>query len=140
MTHLILQTATRFMLPLLLLFSVFLLLRGHNDPGGGFSGGLVGAAAFALYALAYDVPSARDAMRVDPRSLIGVGLLVALLASCVPLFANWPLLAHKHLWTKTNVPGFGITYFGTPLLFDLGVYLVVLGISLTIVWTLAEEE
>jgi len=140
MTRLILQTATRFMLPLLLLFSVFLLLRGHNDPGGGFTGGLVGAAAFALYALAYDVPSARNAMRVDPRSLIGIGLLAALLASCLPLFVNWPLLAHRHLWTKIHVPGFGITHFGTPILFDLGVYLVVLGITLTIVWTLAEEQ
>ena len=140
MTHVILQTATRFMLPLLLLFSVFLLFRGHNEPGGGFSGGLVGAAAFALYALAFDVAAARKALGFDPRSLIGTGLLVALMAGCVPLLANWPLLAHRHYWRHFSFPAYGEFYLGTTFFFDLGVYLVVLGMTLTIIWTLAEEE
>jgi multicomponent Na+:H+ antiporter subunit B len=77
MPSLILSTATRYMLPLLLLFSVFLLLRGHNDPGGGFVGGLVAAAAFSFYAFAYQVSEARRALRVEPRVLIGAGLVVA---------------------------------------------------------------
>ena len=58
MTSSILQTATRFLMPLLLLFAVFLLLRGHNEPGGGFVGGLVVAAAFVLYSIAYGVAAA----------------------------------------------------------------------------------
>ena len=61
MKPLILPTAARFLLPLLLLFSAFLLLRGHNAPGGGFAAGLVAAAAFALYAIATDVRAARRA-------------------------------------------------------------------------------
>jgi L-alanine-DL-glutamate epimerase-like enolase superfamily enzyme len=55
MNSLILRTAARYLLPLLILFSIFLLFRGHNEPGGGFVAGLVAAAAFALYALAADV-------------------------------------------------------------------------------------
>jgi multicomponent Na+:H+ antiporter subunit B len=53
MTSLILKTTARFLMPFLLLFSVFLFLRGHNEPGGGFTGGLVAAAAFALYSIAF---------------------------------------------------------------------------------------
>lgn len=139
MNHLILQTATRFMLPLLLLFSVFLLLRGHNDPGGGFTGGLVGAAAFALYALAYSVDAAREALRVDPRTLIAVGLLTAIASSCLSLLLRQPLLVSRNLWTSLNIRGVGEVHVGPPLAFDLGVYLVVVGVALTIIWTLAEE-
>ena len=74
---LILSTAARLILPLLLLFSIFLLLRGHYEPGGGFVGGLVAAAAFALYATAFGVASTREVLRIDPRVLIGAGVLVA---------------------------------------------------------------
>jgi multicomponent Na+:H+ antiporter subunit B len=139
MSGLILQTATRFMMPLLLLFSVFLLVRGHNLPGGGFIGGLVGASAFAVYALAFDVPTARQALRVDGRSLVAAGLHIALAAAVLPLFWNLPLLTHRYAWTKLWLFGFGELPLGTPLLFDLGVYLTVLGVSLTIILALAEE-
>jgi len=74
---LILSTATRLLLPLLLMFSIFLLLRGHNEPGGGFVGGLVAAAAFALHAIAYSVAATRRLLIIDPRALIGTGLLIA---------------------------------------------------------------
>ena len=76
MTSSILQTATRFLMPLLLLFAVFLLLRGHNEPGGGFVGGLVVASAFVLYSIAYGVSASRRALLVDPATLLGVGLLI----------------------------------------------------------------
>ena len=75
MTSLILSTAARYLLPLLLLFSFFILIRGHNEPGGGFIGGLVAAAAFALNAIAFDVGSTRRTLRIDPRTLIPAGLL-----------------------------------------------------------------
>ena len=139
MTSLILRAATRFMLPLLLLFSVFLLLRGHNQPGGGFSGGLVGAAAFALYALAFDVRTARLALWIDPRTFIGSGLLLALGSGVAALAMGQPLLAHGSFWLKAAIPGFGTFELGTPLLFDGGVYLVVLGVALNIILPLAEE-
>ena len=134
MRSLILRTATRYMLPLLLLFSVFLLLRGHNDPGGGFVGGLVGAAAFALYVLAFDVEAARRGLGIDPRTLIGLGLLTALASGMVGLVAGRPLLTG--VWTQQAVPLLGEV--GTPMLFDVGVYLVVVGATLTIIFALAE--
>lgn len=136
MRSLILSTATRFLLPLLLVFSVFVLLRGHNDPGGGFIGGLVAAAAFALYALAFDVENARSALRVSPRKLIASGLLFAIIGGSFPL-----LLGHAFMtglqWEPT-LPAIG--HLSVPLIFDMGVYLVVMGVVLTIVFTFFDNE
>jgi multicomponent Na+:H+ antiporter subunit B len=135
MKSLILSTATRYLLPLLLLFSIFLLLRGHNEPGGGFVGGLVAAAAFALYAIAYDVPQARRALGIDPRTLMAVGLLAAAGSGGLSLVAGKPFMTG--LWSAQEVPVLGKV--GTPLVFDSGVYLVVIGVVLMIIFTLAEE-
>ena len=136
MTSLILSTATRYMLPLLLLFSIFLLLRGHNEPGGGFVGGLVAAAAFALYAFAFNVANARQAVRVDPRTLIGIGLLIAVSSGLISLFSSLPFMTG--LWSSQEIPVLGKA--GTPVLFDVGVYLVVVGVTLTIIFSLAESD
>lgn len=132
---LILTTATRYFLPLLLLFSFFLLLRGHNEPGGGFVGGLVAAAAFALYAIAEDVQSTRQILKVEPRVLIGGGVLAAAFSGLLPLLAGKPFLTA--LWIKEPLPVLGKV--GTPLLFDVGVYLLVLGVVLKIIFALAED-
>ena len=137
MTSLILRTATRLLLPLLLLFSLFLVVRGHNDPGGGFSGGLVAAAAFVLYRFAFGAEEARRALPVDSQALIGVGLLVAVGSGSLPLLAGRPLMTG--LWGRVPVPGFGDLDVGTPLLFDVGVYLTVVGVALLIILPLAEE-
>lgn len=136
MISLILRTATRFLIALLLLFSMFLLLRGHNEPGGGFVGGLVAAAAYILHALAYDVPSTRAALRLPPTTLIGMGLLIAVASGLLPLLFGRPFLTG--IWVDVW-PGVGVFDVGTPLLFDTGVYVTVLGVVLTIVLALAEE-
>lgn len=135
MPSLILSVAARSLLPLLLLFSVFLLIRGHNEPGGGFVGGLVAAAAFALYAIAEGVAKVRQTLRVDPRLLIGAGLFIALSSGLFSLLQGQPFMTG--LWYKRAVPVLG--KLGTPVLFDTGVYLVVVGIILTIILALAEE-
>jgi len=132
---LILSTATRYLLPLLLLFSVFLLLRGHNEPGGGFVGGLVAAAAFALHAIAYGVAMTRRLLGVDPRMLMGLGLLTAVSSGLFGLALGAPFMTG--FWSKGTLPVLGKV--GTPLLFDIGVYLVVIGVVLTIVFALSEE-
>ena len=132
---LILSTASRYLLPLLLLFSVFLLLRGHNEPGGGFVGGLVAAAAFSLHAIAFEVAETRRLLRVDPLALIGSGLLMATVSGLIGIVAGKPFMTA--LWSSQQLPVLGKV--GTPLLFDLGVYLVVLGITLKIIFALAEE-
>ncbi len=78
MSSLIVRTAARVLMPLLLMYGIFLLLRGHNAPGGGFAGGLVVAAAYSLSSFAFGRAAARRALIVDPSRLIGVGLLLAL--------------------------------------------------------------
>ena len=119
-------------MPLLLVFAVFLLLRGHNQPGGGFVGGLVAAAAFALYAIAFGVHRARQALLVSPLTLIGVGLSIALLSGMPGVLRGQPFL------TAVWPPGF--LPFGTPAVFDLGVFLVVAGVVLMMIFSLAEES
>lgn len=133
----ILIVAAKFVHPLLLIFSIFLLLRGHNEPGGGFSGGLVAAAAFVLHALANDSATARRALRVDPRGLIAAGLLTALVSGLPSLLAGRPFMTGG--WTSLHVPALGKLHVGTPLLFDAGVYLVVVGITLLIILSMAED-
>lgn len=137
MHSLILSTTTRLLLPLLLMFSIFLLLRGHNEPGGGFVGGLLAAAAFALNAIAYGVAAARRLLIIDPRALIGAGLLVAAGSGAVSLILRQPFMTGQ--WGALEHPTLGKLEIGTPLLFDVGVYLVVLGVTLTIIFSLAEE-
>ena len=135
MQSLILATAIRLLLPLMLLFSLILLLRGHNEPGGGFVGGLVVAAAFALYTLAHGEREGRRLLRVDPLRLISVGLLIALVSGLLPLLVGKPFLTA--LWSTVPAPVIG--HAGTPLLFDAGVYLLVAGVALLIIFTLMEE-
>ncbi len=135
MTSSILQTAARVLMPLLLLFAVFLLVRGHNQPGGGFVGGLVVAASFILYSIAYGVPAARRAVLVAPSTLLGIGLLVALVSGVPGL-----VLGHQFMTAVWTSVGTGSTtiYIGTPTVFDVGVFLAVIGVVLTIVFTLAD--
>jgi len=135
MTSSILQTAVRLLMPLLLLFAVFLLLRGHNQPGGGFVGGLVVAASFVLYSIAFGVDAARRALLVRPSTLLGVGLLVAFVSGLPAVVAGHAFMTA--LWT-TVAAGSMVIAVGTPLVFDVGVFLAVIGVVLTIVFTLAE--
>jgi multisubunit Na+/H+ antiporter MnhB subunit len=135
MTSSILQTATRLLMPLLLLFAVFLLLRGHNQPGGGFVGGLVVAASFVLYSIAFSVEAARRALLVRSSTLLGIGLLVALVSGLPAVVLGQPFMTSQ--WT-TIALGSTKLAVGTPLVFDIGVFLAVVGVVLTIVFTLTE--
>lgn len=135
MRSLILNTCARYLLPLLLVFSVFLLIRGHNAPGGGFVGGLVASTAITLYAIAYGVERARRVAVANPITLISLGLSLALASGLIGLLAGDPFLTGQ--WEDNPVPVIG--KLGTPLLFDTGVFVLVLGIVLTIIFALAEE-
>jgi multicomponent Na+:H+ antiporter subunit A len=128
----IFRTAARLLMPLLLLFAVFLLFRGHDDPGGGFVGGLVAAAAFALYGIAFGVRRARRALQVSPLALLGTGLLVALVSGMPAVLRGQPFLTA--VWPP------GPVALGTPALFDVGVFLVVAGVVLMMIFSLAEES
>lgn len=132
----ILSTAVRFMLPLLLVYSVFILFRGHNLPGGGFIGGLVAAAAFSLYAISDGVQKAKQAIRFEPLQIAATGLSVSMIAGFIGYFSGLNFL--QGVWYDITIPVMG--KLGTPVLFDVGVYLVVIGITLKIILTLADEQ
>ncbi|MEQ5814357.1 Na+/H+ antiporter subunit B [Marinobacter sp. NFXS11] len=135
---LILHTAALAIMPLQLMFSVFLLLRGHNEPGGGFIGGLVAASAFVLYAFAFGAESTRKLLRVSPRDILAAGLLFGL-ASTIPAFWSGQAMLTA-LWWEVPLPGEGYLKLSTVLIFDIGVYLAVLGTLMTFVISLMESE
>jgi len=136
MDSVIVRTATRAILPLLLLFAIFLFLRGHNAPGGGFIGGLVAAAAVILLALAGGMRYAEAVVSIAKAELIlAFGLLIATFAAILPLFQGEPLMTG--LWPGLIIPGLG--EIGSPFIFDLGVFLVVVGMTLIVVLQLIEK-
>jgi multicomponent Na+:H+ antiporter subunit B len=124
-------------MPLLVLFAAFELWRGHNAPGGGFVGGLVVAMAVVLHAMSSGVPAARRVIVVDPGTLLGIGLFVALVSGLPALGQGRPFMSA--VWGKVPIGAAGGLDLGTPLLFDVGVFLSVIGVVLTIVFALAEE-
>ena len=126
MNSLIFSTISRLLVGLTLLFSLFLLWRGHNEPGGGFIGGLVAAAAIIVHGLAEGPRVMRQLLRVDPRMLVLTGLLLALLAGVLPMINGQAFLTGMWMFFGATATEKGLA-IGTPLLFDVGVYLVVVG-------------
>ncbi|MFG6666915.1 Na+/H+ antiporter subunit B [Halomonas sp. HNIBRBA4712] len=132
----ILNTAARFLMPLQLMFSIFLLLRGHDEPGGGFIAGLVAAGGFTLYLFAFGVSATREVLRMlDPRDLIGIGLLLGMISVVPAWFMDQPFLTAQ--WWTVPVIEFKAS---TPLIFDVGVYLAVLGSVVGMVMALMEVD
>ena len=139
MNSLIFKTISRFLVGLMLLFSIFLLLRGHNEPGGGFIGGLVAAAGIVVYGIAEGPSAVRDILRVDPRAIAMAGLLIALIAGILAALAGGaPFLTGLWAFVGATSDDKGLA-LGTPLVFDIGVYLVVVGGVLGMVVALEEE-
>lgn len=136
MMSVIVRTAARGLRPVLLLYAVFLLMAGHNEPGGGFVAGLVASAAVALHAIAYDVLSARRMVPVEPRTLIGVGLLLALASGVWPLLRGQQFLTGQ--WGRISGASVNGVALGTPLLFDAGVFALVIGATVLMILSLAE--
>ena len=124
----ILIAIARLLKPLLLVFSVYVMWRGHNAPGGGFVGGLIAASAFALSSIALGVEEARRSLAVPPVALIALGLLLAMGSGFVGLARGEPFLAPARAGILSTVQ-----------LFDIGVYLVVAGMTVLVLFTLAED-
>lgn len=137
MNSLILRAVTTPLLTLMFIFSLFLLVRGHNEPGGGFVGGLMAAGAFALYAVSFGVPAVMRALRADPRTLMGAGLTLAALSGLIALLTGQPFLTG--VWYDLYLTPDFYLHLGSPILFDVGVYLVVIGATVGIILALEEE-
>jgi len=180
MRTIIFATAIRYLTPVFLLFSVYILFRGHNHPGGGFIGGLIGSIAFVFHVLArgtertvqeyfrlklyskgklpqltptkhmwrllsantwnrlpaYPQPEWRyHIIRVRPAYMMAIGLFIAVTSGVTGLLRGMPFMTAS--WMEMKIPIIG--GLGTPLLFDAGVYLLVLGMVLKMVFTMSKE-
>ena len=137
MNTLIFRTIAPFLVALMLLFSVFILLRGHNEPGGGFIGGLIAASAIAIFGIAAGPEAVRRALKADPMAYAGFGLVLAALSGLVSLPFGRPFLTG--LWSFLDL-GESEIAISTPLFFDIGVYAVVVGSTLLILTALAHQS
>lgn len=133
----VVEVVARLIFHALLILSIFLLFSGHNAPGGGFAGGVVAGLAFALRYLAGGREELDEAVRVDAGRLLGFGLILAAGSAAVPImFGQAPLTSS---WIDENLPGIGELVFVTSTTFDIGVYLVVIGLAVDILRSLGSE-
>jgi len=139
MDSLILRMAARALFIPLILLSLLALYRGHNLPGGGFIGGLLGASPFVLIFLAEGVGVAQRRLWVTPVTLMAVGLGVAFIGAVPALFVGETFFTG--LWLPTfSLPMLGVIHLGTPLVFDVGVYLTVIGFTTSVIFNLEELD
>jgi len=137
MRSVILRAATRLMVGLILIFAIYLLLRGHHEPGGGFAAALVAGTGFALFAIAEGPRKVREAVRFEPMVFAMSGLGLAALSGLPAVLMGQPFLTGTW-WSSRNAEN-GQMIIGTPLVFDVGVFLAVLGAILAILLALEEN-
>ncbi|WP_083634300.1 MnhB domain-containing protein [Saccharicrinis aurantiacus] len=134
----LLQLAAKFIRSIMLVASVFILLRGHNAPGGGFIGGLLASAGIVIYTIAfYSLPLLSKTLRTIAPLRI-VGLILALGSGILGLIFGESFLHAQ--WFKLNIPILGTIDLSTPLLFDIGVYLAVIGVMVMVILLLMEDR
>jgi multisubunit Na+/H+ antiporter MnhB subunit len=138
MSTVILRTAARFLVPLSLLFALYIYFKGHQSPGGGFVAGLVTAVAVIVHRMAFGRASLRHVMRVRERTLVAVGLLLALGTAVLALPLGLPFFTSGHGYLE--LPGAAAPFaWATVMAFDLGVMLVVTGVVVGMINALSEE-
>ena len=134
---LIVDVATRIVLQSGLVVSLYLLFAGHNQPGGGFIGGLVAGAGIALAYVAGGLEQVRGLLRLAPWSVVGAGLLVATVSAIVPAVLGGSILSQDYV--TFHPPLLGEVKVTSALVFDTGVYLVVVGMVLMAFEALGES-
>lgn len=136
--NIILETAIKVLLFFIVLYSVYIFTAGHYYPGGGFIGGLMTSGAIVLLLITYDINTVAKMLPVNYRILTGIGLLFAIGTSAGSLVLNVPFLTHA--FGHVYLPILGDISLHTATLFDLGVYFVVVGVTMTIIQTIGEDE
>jgi len=136
--NLILRTMTSLIAFILLGFAVYLLLAGHNSPGGGFVGGLMTSAVIVLLYITHGIDAVKKMIPLNFRKIIPYGILDALLTGVDSFIFNVPFLTHT--FGSFQFPFFGEVELATAMLFDLGVYITVLGATITIIYTIASDQ
>jgi len=134
MSSLILRTVVPLLVSLMVVFSIFVLFRGHNLPGGGFIGGLIAASALAVYMIAWGPSPVRKALVIHPISIAGLGVFLAAVSGLPSFFVAEPYLTGLW-WLPESID---IKVVATPVIFDIGVYLTVVGTLVAIALALEE--
>ena len=134
----LLQTAAKVLVFIILTFAIYVMFAGHHNPGGGFVGGLITASAFILLLIAFDAQSVREMLPVDFKKIGAAGVLIAVLTGAASLIFDVPFLTQPH--TKTHLPLVGEVELASAVLFDIGVFLAVLGTTMTIITSISEDE
>ena len=124
MNTVIFRTIAPLIVAIMLVFSAYVCLRGHNEPGGGFIGGLIAASAIAIFGMSSGVERVRAAIRVDPMAIAGFGVFIAALSGLLSLFTGSPFMTS--IWMYVDL-GETVLPLSTPMVFDIGVYFVVFG-------------
>lgn len=135
MKTIILSTSFRILTPLFLYFSAYMFFRGHDQPGGGFIAALIAAIPFMVHGVAFGVEETKKRYRINQFMIAVVGLLVAAGSGVLGILENGVFM--KPLWTRAKLPFIG--EFGTPLMFDVGVFLIVFGMFLQITFLFIEN-
>lgn len=134
----IVQTAAKILVFIIMIYSIYILFAGHNNPGGGFIGGLITASALMLLYLAFDVETVREIIPFDFKIIGAIGVMLALLTGFGSVLFGVPFLTQ--VYEYVNLPVLGKTGLGTAFLFDLGVYLAVIGTTITIIRSISEDQ
>jgi multicomponent Na+:H+ antiporter subunit A len=132
----IFDTGVALVFPTVLILSLYLLFAGHNQPGGGFVGGLVAGSGLALRFVAGGVDEVRATTRVQPWTLLGTGLFLAATTALASVVVGGQMLESGKV--ELDLPVLGLVKATSALPFDIGVYLVVVGLVLMVVESLGD--
>lgn len=136
--NVILQTAAKVVFFIILLFSIFIFFAGHYTPGGGFVGGLLASGAVVLLLLAYDLKTVQQLLPFNFMIVVAIGLLLSIGMASGSILFNVPFFTHA--FDDFYLPLFGETSLHTAMIFDAGVYLVVVGAAMTIIQTIGGDS
>jgi len=137
MNTVIFRTIAPLIVAIMAVFSIYILLRGHNEPGGGFIGGLIAASAIAILGMSSSVAEVRRALKFDPLAYAGFGVFIAGLSGLASFFVDAPFMTS--IWLYLDLDGTEVA-LSTPMVFDIGVYFVVFGTVSAVALALEDER
>ena len=139
MNPVLLQLTSGYLSKILYLLALIFFLKGHNNPGGGFIAGLMVASAIMLNMLAYGTHKVKQSLHIVPTRLAVLGVTLAMSAGILPIFLN--KLFFTGMWLpEFTLPLLGQIHIGTPLLFDLGVFMTIVGFTVSVIFDLENTE
>lgn len=134
----VLETISKIAIFIILTFGFYIFLAGHNNPGGGFIGGLVFSSAFILMFLAFDVETVVQSMPLDFRAVTIIGCLISIATGIIPIFFGHPMLTHEDSYM--TLPMLGEIHLSSVTLFELGILLTVVGAVVTIMLAISGDN